>query len=289
MEFDAVVKLLKNGEAHVIIGSDSFVGNTFLLELGQKSHVPFVSFSKSGPTLSSTQNPQLIHKTQNFSSVKAIAAILQEFEWREAVLIYEGNEYGSRIIPYFIGCFQDTGIRVGHISAISNSADDYEILRELNMLATMQTRIFVVHMSFPKLGARLFVLASKAGMISKDYAWLITDGLSNSLDAMDPRAIDLMEGVLGIRPHIPKAKHLENFKNRWKENLHAMKRNSLTSDQVNILGLWAYDTIWALAMATEKIGLMNTSFLKATYGRSSIDLTNLGVFLKLAEDLRVKC
>ncbi|KAJ0091002.1 hypothetical protein Patl1_14368 [Pistacia atlantica] len=253
-------------------GSELLVGKTFLVELGQKSQVPFVSFSNLGPTIFPTQNPQ------NFSSsVKAIAAILQEFEWSEVVLIYEDTEYGNGIIPYLVGVFQDIGIRLGHISAISNSAEDFEILRELNTLTTMQTRVFIVHMSTPKLGSRIFVLAYKAGMLSKDYAWLITDGLSNSLDVMDPRAIDLMEGVLGIRPHIPKSKDLENFKKRWNKNLHLMKQNSLASDQVSIFGLWAYDTIYLLSMATEKIGLMNTSFFKANYSGNSIDLANLGV------------
>lgn len=45
--------------------------------------------------------------------------------------------------------------------------------------------------------------------------WLMNDGLSNSLDAMDPRPIDLMEGVLGIRPYIPNSKNKENFRKRW--------------------------------------------------------------------------
>ncbi|KAJ0090996.1 hypothetical protein Patl1_14361 [Pistacia atlantica] len=176
----AVVDLLKNVDVHAIITSDHLLNaNIYVMALGEKAQVPFISFSP-------TQSPQFIHTTQNFSfSVKAIAAVLQEFKWREVVLIHEDTTYGTGIIPYAIDIFQELGIRFVHISAISSFSEDFEISKELKTLITlMQTRVFLVHMTV-SFGSRLFELADKAGMMSKGYVWLITDGMSNSLDALD--------------------------------------------------------------------------------------------------------
>ncbi|KAI9191588.1 hypothetical protein LWI28_010488 [Acer negundo] len=82
----------------------------------------------------------------------------------------------------------------------------------------------------------------KAGMISEGYAWLITASLSNSLKAMDSEIVDSMEGVLGIRSHVPESKHLKSFNIKWKRNLHLMNPNSSVLS-TTFFGLWAYDTI----------------------------------------------
>ncbi|KAJ0030937.1 hypothetical protein Pint_14223 [Pistacia integerrima] len=162
--------------------------------------------------------------------MKAIAAVLQEFKWREVVLIHEDTTYGTGIIPYAINIFQELGIRFVHISAISSFAEDFEISKELKTLITlMQTRVFLVHMTV-SIGSRLFELADKAGMMSKGYVWLITDGMSNSLDAVDLTTIEGMKGVLGIRPYVPKSKDLENFGKRWTRNLQLMNANRLSGE-----------------------------------------------------------
>ncbi|KAH9654078.1 glutamate receptor [Citrus sinensis] len=65
-------------------------------------------------------------------------------------------------------------------------------------LMTMQTRVFVVYMN-TALVSRLFALADQNGMMSKGYAWIITAGLSNSLNVLDSDVVDSMDGVLGVR------------------------------------------------------------------------------------------
>lgn len=51
-------------------------------------------------------------------------------------------------------------------------------------------------------------------MMSKGNAWIITDALSSSIGSLDATSVESMEGVLGMRPYIPKSKNLENFKIR---------------------------------------------------------------------------
>ncbi|KAK5836945.1 hypothetical protein PVK06_012751 [Gossypium arboreum] len=84
-------------------------------------------------------------------------------------------------------------------------------------------------------------------MISDGYAWIITDGLSTLLDPMGAKVIGSMQGVLGIRPHKPQSKRLENFKKKWKSEIHS------SSTKLNIFGYWAYNTVWALAKAVEMV------------------------------------
>ncbi|XP_022756534.1 glutamate receptor 2.9-like [Durio zibethinus] len=190
---------------------------------------------------------------------KATVSILEKFERKEVILIYEDMEYGHAIVPYLTDALENMGIQLSHKRAIPTSAQDFQILQELEVLMTLQSKVFVVHMT-TTLASRLFLVANKAGMMRKGFAWLVTDGLSNFVDTMDPVALDSMKGVIGIRPYVPKTKALKDLKKRYKR-LSLVKQNSLASE-LNLFGLWVYDTIWALAMSVERIRTVNSGFLK---------------------------
>uniref|UniRef100_A0A2N9IPG2 Ionotropic glutamate receptor C-terminal domain-containing protein n=1 Tax=Fagus sylvatica TaxID=28930 RepID=A0A2N9IPG2_FAGSY len=113
------------------------------------------------------------------------------------------------------------------------------------------------------------IAAASAEMMKEGYAWILIEGLSSLLDPMGTKVMDSMQGVLGIRPYIPPSKHLEDFKRKWKRNL--------TSTSFNLFGLWAYDTVWALATAVEKAGIVHSSFLKQNASNSNVDLAGLGI------------
>ncbi|KAL3532888.1 hypothetical protein ACH5RR_006409 [Cinchona calisaya] len=122
------------------------------------------------------------------------------------------------------------------------------------------------------LGHRLFVLARNAGMMSEGYAWLMTDSLSNFLTSVDTSP---MEGVLGLRPHVPQSKNLENFTAKCKRKAFFRKPAIM---ELNMYGLWAYDTVWALALAIERILPLNSDLRKSRQGELNIsDISNLRV------------
>jgi ionotropic glutamate receptor len=81
---------------------------------------------------------------------------------------------------------------------------------------------------------------------------------------------------LGLRPHIPKSEKFDDFRRRLKRNLTSSKPNN-KSIGLNLFGLWAYDTIWALAMAVEKAGIVHSKFLKQNASQSNVDLAALGI------------
>ncbi|KAL0312208.1 UNVERIFIED_CONTAM: Glutamate receptor 2.7 [Sesamum radiatum] len=270
----AALDLLKNVEVQAIIGPVFSIQANFLIALGHKAQVPIVTFSATSPSLSSARSPYFIRATLNDSSqVDAVSAIVKAFGWQEVVLIYEDNEFGEGIAPYLTDALEQVNARVPYRSVISPLATDDQIVAELYKLMTMQTRVFIVHMMSP-LASLLFTKAKQLGMMSQDYAWIITDGITNELSSMDPSVIESMLGVIGVRPYIPKTKVLDNFAIRYKRTV---QRNNPKSPDLDIFKLWAYDSAIALAMAAEKARLRNPKYRDANISRNSTDLEAFGV------------
>ncbi|KAL2502318.1 Glutamate receptor 2.7 [Forsythia ovata] len=272
----AVLDLLNHKEVHGILGPQTATEDKFLSELGGKVHVPVISFTARSPTLPYVQNRYFVRTTlDDMYQAQALADICHGFEWSEVVILYEDTEYGNQFLSHLNKAFQDIEIGIAYMSAISISSEDNQISKELKKLMAKQTRVFLVHMN-PSLGYRLFFHAKKAGMMSEGYAWIITDYLSNFLNSMDFVARDLMEGVLGIRPFVSKSKELDSFQERWKRNMVLKKRTGLVRD-LNIYGLWLYDTIHSLAIAAEMIGPVNSSLLYVNTSKNGTDNTNLKI------------
>ncbi|XVE71771.1 hypothetical protein DITRI_Ditri10aG0178600 [Diplodiscus trichospermus] len=224
-----------------------------------------------GESSSLLASPYLIRTAlADFSRLaKATVSILEIFQRKEVILVYEDREYGKAIVPYLTDALQNTDNQLAHKTAIPTSAEDVQILQELEVLMAQQSKVFVVHMT-TTLASRFFDVANKAGMMRKGYAWLMTDGLSNFVDTMDPVALDSIKGVIVVRPFVPKTKALNNFKMRYKR-LSLMKQNNRPSE-LNIFGLWVYDIFRALAMSVEGIETVNSGFLKETKDRTSADV-----------------
>ncbi|RVW72774.1 Glutamate receptor 2.1 [Vitis vinifera] len=161
------------------------------------------------------------------------------------------------------------------MSVIHPLATDDQILEELYKLMTMSTRVFIVHMLIP-LGPGLFTRANEIGMMEEGYVWILTDGLTDISSTLDPSVIDSMQGVLGVKPHVPRLKELESFKIRWKRKI---QQEYPTNErfELNIFGLWAYDAAYGLAMAVEKLGPTNFSFQKFITSRNSTDRDTIRV------------
>ncbi|KAL6345586.1 hypothetical protein AAG906_017316 [Vitis piasezkii] len=272
----AAVDLLQNEEVEAIIGPRSSMQANFMIGLGSKARVPIISFSATSPSLSSLQSQYFIRATLNDSAqVPAIRAIVQAFGWREVVLIYVDNEYGNGVVPSLTSALQEVDTHVTYRSAIHPSATDDQIVKELYKLMTMSTRVFIVHMLTP-LGSQLFTKAKKAGMMEEGYVWILTDGITDTLSALDTSAIDSMQGVLGVKPHVPRTKELESFRIRWKKKIQEKYPTNEISE-LDIFGLWAYDAASALAMAFEKLGAGNFSLQKTNISRYSTGFESIRV------------
>ncbi|XWS31183.1 hypothetical protein CRYUN_Cryun23aG0055500 [Craigia yunnanensis] len=266
----AAIDLIKNEEVQAIIGPTTSMQANFVINLGNKSQVPIITFSATSPSLISLGSSYFFRAAQTSSAqVKAISAIVQAFGWREAVAIYEDNQFGDSIIPYLREALQEINARVPYLRAIPLSATDGQIAEELYKLMAIQTRVFIVHMTMP-LGSWFLNKAKEIGMMSEGYAWILTDGMTTLWRSADSSTIDSMHGVLGVRTYVPKLKKLETFKVRWKRKFQQDNPDIIYAE-LNILGLWAYDATFALAMAIEKAGTSNFHFNKTTVFGSAID------------------
>ncbi|XP_062098477.1 glutamate receptor 2.8-like [Humulus lupulus] len=274
----AALDLIKNVQVEAIIGPQRSDQAKFIIDLGQKAQVPIISFSATSPSLKIPSQSSYFFQTaiSDSSQVTAISSIVKEFGWRKVVPIYVTSEYGEGIIPYLVDALEKVDCGVPYRSPIPPSATDDQIKAELHNLNTMQTRVFVVHMS-SDLGSRLLIIAKKIGMFGQGYVWIITQGMTNLLGSLDSSIISSMEGVLGIRNFVPQSKELDKFKVLWKAKFYKDNPTFLDA-KLNVIGLWAYDSAQALALAVENIsssGVINTPIL--SNGGSTTDLDSFGV------------
>lgn len=247
----------------------------FLINIGNQSQVPIISFSATSPLLDSLRSPYFIRATHDDSSqVNAISAIIESFRWREVVPIYADNAFGEGILPYLVDAFQEINVRIRYRSAISVYSSDDQIKKELYKLMTMPTRVFIVHM-LPDLGSRLFSIAKEIGMISKGYVWIVTNGIADLMSLMGEPSLEDMHGVLGVKTYFSRSKELMY--------LEARSRKRFGGIELNNFECWAYDAATALAISIEKISNVNMSFNKTKTNTSrediGTDLDDLGVAL----------
>uniref|UniRef100_A0A0E0B397 Ionotropic glutamate receptor C-terminal domain-containing protein n=1 Tax=Oryza glumipatula TaxID=40148 RepID=A0A0E0B397_9ORYZ len=255
------IDLLENYNVRAIVGPQKSSEATFVSDLGNKSQVPVISFTATNPTLSSINVPYFLRGTlSDVAQVNTLAALVKAYGWREVVPIYEDTDYGRGIIPYLADALQEFGASMPYRSAISESANTDQIERELYKLMTMQTRVYVVHMS-TNIGSILFKKAKDLGMMSEDYAWILTDGISNIANSLSPSILEEMSGAIGVRFYVPASKELDDFTTRWNKRFKEDNPNDPPS-QLSIFGLWGYDTIWALAQAAEKVRMADAIFQK---------------------------
>ncbi|PHT79230.1 hypothetical protein T459_17282 [Capsicum annuum] len=247
-----------------------------VIDLRNRVKVPIISPATS-PLLSVQENPFFIRGALPSSSqTKAIAEIVKTYEWREVVVIYEDSPIGTGILPHLTDALLEINTLVSYRSVISPSANDDQILKELYNLNIMQTRVFVVHL-LPHLASRLFLKAKEAGMMSGGYAWIITEVLPSLLDSVDHSVIESsMQGVLGIKPYIPRSNEPSNFTKRWRKRFR-QEYPDMDPVELNVFGLWAYDSITALAKAVAQARTTaNPKFKKADTRENLTELDAIG-------------
>ncbi|KAG8050145.1 hypothetical protein GUJ93_ZPchr0009g1555 [Zizania palustris] len=271
----AAVELLENYKVQAVIGPQKSSEAVFVSNLGNKTQVPIVSFTATSPSLTSNGMPYFVRTTLNDSAqVNSIASLIKAYGWREVVLVYEDTDYGRGILPYLIDALEEIDAHVPYRSVIPFSATSERIKEELYKLMTMQTRVFVVHMS-STMTSHLFTKAKEVGMMNKGFVWIITNGVANIIDSLNPHVIEAMNGVIGVRFHAPKSKELDKLSIRWNRMYQRDNPDESPFNKLSIVGLWGYDTIWALAQAAEKVGISSANNRKPTSRKNSTCLESM--------------
>ncbi|KAF2916287.1 hypothetical protein DAI22_09g106900 [Oryza sativa Japonica Group] len=247
----AALDLLNNYNVKAIIGPQKSSEAFFMTDIANISEVPVISFTTTSPSLTSDNNPYFLRATINDSTqVNSIASLIKYYGWREVVPIYIDTDYGRSIIPDLLEALQGNDARVPYQSIIPQSATSEQITQELYKLMTMQTRVFIVHMTSP-MASVLFTKAKEVGMMDKGYVWIVTFGVASLIGSLNPSVLEAMNGALGVGVYVPKSTELDNFTVRWNTRFRMDNPNDPLL-KLSIFGLWGYDTIWAVAQAVEK-------------------------------------
>ncbi|XXG58341.1 hypothetical protein AAC387_Pa04g0670 [Persea americana] len=239
--------LMKEIKVQAIIGPQTSEQANFLAIMGSEAQIPIISFSAVSSSLSPSKFPYFVRMAQNeLSQARSIASVIHAYSWREVVIIHDDSNSGIGLIPYLIDAIQDIEVKFHLLSFIVNKSMIHTTLRKIS---EMGTRVFIVHLSF-SLGESFFIHAHKARMMADGYAWIITSELTNRLAYMNSMIVNSMQGVLGIKAFVPESNRLNDFKIRWKE-LFRRKHPEIEIIDVEVYTLWAYDTVWLMAMAAE--------------------------------------
>ncbi|KAF5787882.1 putative periplasmic binding protein-like I [Helianthus annuus] len=108
-------------------------------------------------------------------------------------------------------------------------------------------------------------------MMEEGYVWIITEVLTSRLHLLDRVNLDSMHGVLGVKSYIPRSKELTDFEKRWKREFR--DRNPKDDEmELDMFGIWWYDTVYGLAMALEKAGNdIDTTFRRKREPQTDLD------------------
>ncbi|KAL7172902.1 hypothetical protein ACSBR2_032383 [Camellia fascicularis] len=259
----------------IIIGPETSLEDKLWALLGDKAKMPIISFATSPY---STHYPYSVQiKPDEIIEFKGIADIVGSFGWRNVILVHEDTDCGREILPFLVNTFEETSMHISYTSSISYSATNDQILEELHKLKTIQTTVYIVHMS-PPLSSRLFLNVKRLGMMGEGHAWIVTAKTMNLLHTMDSSSIESMQGGLGFKSYIPVSSELHNFTVRWRREFH-IQNSSFEVAELNAFGIWAYDATWALARAVEKVKKSSPSTRDSHQrgmGPNLMDLPNIG-------------
>eukprot|EP01018_Ginkgo_biloba_P015160 Gb_19409 [translate_table: standard] len=140
-------------------------------ELSVATKVPMISLSATNPLLSLHRYPYFLRMANSDSKqMKAIAALIEAYGWREVVVVYTDNDYGTGVLSSLSECLRDVGSEIEYRSGIPPLAEASVVREQLLKLMSMRSRVFVVHMT-SDVGATLFWEAQKIGMMSGDYVY----------------------------------------------------------------------------------------------------------------------
>ncbi|KAL6629721.1 hypothetical protein ACP70R_029486 [Stipagrostis hirtigluma subsp. patula] len=257
--------------AHII----SFVANEL--------QVPLMSFA-SDATLSSIQFPFFVRTMPSDRyQMAAVAAVVDYYQWKIVTAIYVDDDYGRNGIAALDDELTARRCKISNKVAFSGNAKRSELLSMLVSVSNMESRVIIVHTSAPS-GLKLFSLANRLNMMGNGYVWIATDWLSAYLDAnssVPAETILGMQGVLTIRPHIPKSKMKSSLISKWSS---LSKKYNHSELRLSVYGFYVYDSVWTVARALDaffddsgRISFTNDSRLRDETG-GTLHLEAMSIF-----------
>ncbi|CAH8361504.1 unnamed protein product [Eruca vesicaria subsp. sativa] len=231
-------------EVVAIIGPiSSSIAHT-LSDIAKALKFPLVSFAATDPTLSAHQFPFFLRTTPDDShQMSALVGLIDYHGWKEVISVYSDDELGRNGVSALDDELDKKRLRISYKLPLSLHSDEKYVADALNKSKSIGPRVYILHFG-PDPLLRIFSVAQKLQMMSSGYVWLATDWLSVSLDSSlsDKGTFRRLEGVVGLRQHIPESKKIRQFTKTLK-----------SKSSMNAYAFHAYDTVWTIAYGIEKM------------------------------------
>ncbi|KAK2370227.1 glutamate receptor 3.3 [Trifolium repens] len=243
-------QVLEQGVAAIIGPQSSAIAHS-ISQIADAVKVPLISYAATDPTLSSLQFPLFFRTVQSDSEQMVAMANLIDFNgWKEVIVVFLDDDYGRNGVSALSDELENRRLKISHKLALSIHFDLDEITKLLNQSKVFNPRVFVVHIN-PDPRLRIFSIAHKLQMMTSEYVWLVTDWLAATLHSFSPanqKSLSVVEGVVGLRQHIPDSRKKRDFISRWKK----MQKEGVANTSLNSYGFFAYDTVWIVAHSIDK-------------------------------------
>ncbi|KAH9763851.1 glutamate receptor [Citrus sinensis] len=245
--------LMDSQKVEAILGPQTSEETSSVAEIASKKQIPVLSFADATPNWATERWPFLLQASQNqLAQMKAIAAIVQSWEWHQVTVIYEDiDSSATGILPHLSDALREAGAEIIHVLALPHFPSS-RLSEELEKLKGGQCRVFVVHLSL-ELAVHLFEKANKMKMMEKDYIWITTDAFTSLVHSINTSSISSMQGILGVRSHFPEDKpKFQDFCKRFRKRFGAEYPEEDNNHEPGALAVQTYDAVWSVALAMKQ-------------------------------------
>ncbi|KAK1368949.1 hypothetical protein POM88_035041 [Heracleum sosnowskyi] len=245
-------ELIQSKNVSAIVGLDRWEEANFVAALGNTSEVPILSLANNIPLSTLMQWPFLVNMARSpHIQMKAVAAIVQSWQWRKVTVIYEDTISSvNGIFPYLIEALNEVDVVIDYYLPLQ-AVPPYSIQEKLRDLQSRQSRVFIVHTS-SNLAANIFMEAKRMKMMKKEFVWITTDSITNSIDSLNSSTIFAMQGVLGVKGFSPFHSQVryKEFSKRFKARFRSKYPTKKYLEPGNY-ALNAYDAVYTTVLAIE--------------------------------------
>ncbi|KAL3612269.1 hypothetical protein D5086_003289 [Populus alba] len=143
--------LIDTRQVQAIIGPQTWEEVSLVAEIARETQVPILSFADTAPEWATGRWPSLLQASPDKrAQMKAVAAIVQSWNWHQVIVIYEDTDSSARgVIPHLHDALREVNSQVSQFVAFSPSASSDSMSKELENIKSKQyCRVFVVHLSF---------------------------------------------------------------------------------------------------------------------------------------------
>ena len=245
--------LIHTQQVRAILGPRTWEETSLVAEVSSQNHIPVISLADdTTPTWAAQRWPFLVQASPNqYMTLKAVAAIIQSWEWQRVTIIYEDKDSSTTaVLHHLSNAMREVGAEISQLLALPPFASS-SLSLELQRLKEGQCGVSVVHLSL-SLAERLFEMAKRMKMMEKDYVWITTDPITSLAHAMNASTISTMQGILGVKSNFPKTGgHFQDFYLRFSKQFSS-EHPEQHNHEPGIFAVQAYDAAWTMALAMRR-------------------------------------